>query len=298
LEIAIFMKSIANLTFVCYTEKKEVLQMVRFTDYSADLNQIVNCGHSLQSHPLATRDQYSRHFHDNYELLLLIKGDVHYSVDGNRYVLRPYDVLLIPPTKYHFLIPMSDEDYESYVINLKIAADQNERLQKLFSPPYILNISNDKTVRRMFEMLDYYFNEFSLEDFKEASWHLVNELLICLSYKTKDELDNKQEIETDSLITKITAYINENIEKELNARVIAREVNFSESYVQNHFSKMMGIGLKQYINQKKIYAANMDIKNGLSPNAAAQKYSFVDYSSFFRHYKKTFGSSPLEGRKA
>ena len=272
--------------------------MVRYTDYGTDGNHIVNCGHSLQSHPLATSDQYSRHFHDNYELLLLIKGDVHYSVDGNRYVLRPYDVLLIPPTKYHFLIPMSDEDYESYVINLKIDTDQNERLQKLFSPPYILNISNDKTVRRMFEMLDYYFNEFSLEDFKEASWHLVNELLICLSYKAKDELDNKQAIETDSLITKITAYINENIEKELNARVIAREVNFSESYVQNHFSKMMGIGLKQYINQKKIYAAYMDIKGGMSPNVAAQKYNFVDYSSFFRHYKKTFGSSPVEGRKA
>lgn len=272
--------------------------MVRYSDYGADGNHIVNCGHSLQSHPLATSGQYSRHFHDSYELLLLISGDVHYSIDGNRYVLKPYDILLIPPTKYHFLIPMSDEDYESYVVNLKIDLDGNERLQRLFSPPYLINIANDKMARKMFELFDYYFENYSLEDFKAVSWHLVNELLIYLSYKVKDELDNKHAMENDSLITKITNYINENIEKELNARVIARELHFSESYVQNHFSKMMGIGLKQYINQKKIYAAYMDIKSGLSPNVAAQKYNFVDYSSFFRHYKKTFGSSPVEGRKA
>ena len=267
--------------------------MIRYTDYSN--KNIVNCGHSVQDAPLDNLYKYSRHFHESGEMLLLIKGDVQYSIDGERYILKPYDVLLIPPTKYHFLIPMSNEEYECYVINLKMDFVGDERLKKLFSPPYVINIAGDKAIRRMFELLDFYFENFTLEDFKEASYHIISAILIYLSNKSKNDIDSRA-AESDPLITKITAFIDKNLESELDVAVLARHLNFSESYVQNRFSKVMGIGLKQYINRKKIYAAHIDIMNGMSPNQAAQKYCFADYSGFFRHYKRILGISPKEDR--
>ena len=269
--------------------------MIRYTDLSA--KNMVNCGHSIQKSPLENLDLYSRHFHEYGEILLFISGDVRYCIDGERYALKPYDVLLIPPTKYHFLIPVSNEDYESYVINIRMDFWGDERLKKLFSPPYIINIANDKAVKRMFGHLDYYFENFTLEDFKEAAFHTLNEILICLSYRDKNEIDVTLARESDPMVMRMTAFIDENIESELNASVLASYLNFSESYVQNRFLKVMGIGLKQYINRKKIYAARADIIGGMSPNSAAQKYCFSDYSSFFRHYKKILGISPKDDKK-
>lgn len=271
--------------------------MVRYTDNSAGVGHFTNCGHSIQKAPRENKHRYSRHFHESGELLLLISGNVQYSVDGKSYALKSYDVLLIPPYTYHFLIPISDDDYESYVINIRMDFAKNERLKKLFSPPYIINIANDSVLRRMFTLFDYYYENYTFDDFKEASDHLMQELLICLSYKTKRDVVGWDRHKGDTLITQITSYINENLIGELNADIIARHLNFSRSYVQNQFSEVMGIGLKQYINQKKIYAAHSDIQNGISPNEAAQKYGYADYSCFFRQYKKIFGVSPKSGRK-
>ncbi len=149
----------------------------------------------------------------------------------------------------------------------------------------------------MFGQLDYYFENFTLEDFKEAAFHTVNEMLICLSYKDKNENDVARAREGDPMVMRMTSFIDENIERELNASVLASHLNFSQSYVQNRFLKVMGIGLKRYINQKKIYAARADIIGGMSPNSAAQKYCFSDYSSFFRHYKKIIGISPKDDKR-
>jgi len=276
--------------------KKRGILMIRYTNHETNARDVVNCGHSIQERPLENAWQYDRHFHESCELLLLINGDVHYNVDGISYALKPYDVVLIPPSTYHFAIPMSNENYENYVINIKRSFVEEERMQKLFSPPYIINISGDNMLRRMFSLLDYYFETLSLEDFKEASNHLLCEILICLSYKSKEAVEANFASGGDLLIGKITTYISANLDKEINADIIARYLNFSRSYVQNRFSEVMGIGLKQYINKKKIYAAHTDIQNGLAPNEAAIKYCFHDYSSFFRQYKKILGVSPKAGR--
>lgn len=271
--------------------------MVRYTDMSEEIQSMVNCGHSIQERPLENLWQYDRHFHETCELLLLIKGDVHYNIDGNNYALKPYDILLIPPSTYHFLIPMSNEVYESYVINIRVPFVGIEKMKKLFTPPYIINIADDRMLCRMFAQLDYYFENYSKADFKEASVHLLGEILIALSYKPKEDTPIHVASNSNLMVTRITAYITENLDSELNADVIARYLNFSRSYVQNQFSAVMGIGLKQYINQKKIYAAHADIQSGMSPNEAARKYCFEDYSGFFRLYKRVFGASPQKDAK-
>ena len=270
--------------------------MARHTSENGEWVSLINCGHGVTTAPCDKMHLYGRHFHECYEMLLLIKGDIHYNVDGVSYALRPYDLVLIPPSTYHFAVPMSNEDYEKYIISIKMPLVGNERLQKLFSPPYVMNIAGDSQLRRMFSLLDFYFERFETKDFEEASEHLVNALLISLSYKAKEGTDISYAPDGNNLIAQITAFIAQNLNSDLNADIIAKHFNFSRSYVQNRFSKVMGIGLKQYINQKKIYAAHTDIQLGMSPNEVAQKYCFTDYSSFFRHYKKIFGMSPMDSR--
>ncbi len=234
------------------------------------------------------KESFNRHFHQEHEMLLHISGDADYSIDGNRYTLHPFDLLFIPSSTYHFAIPMSEKRYENYVINIGTDFAKQERLGKLFSPPYIINIGDDTMMKGMFAALDRCYECYSSADFGEAARHVVNEILIYSSYKPR----TRQNGNKDELIARITEFIAANLENKLNAAVIARQLSFSASYIQNRFSQSMGIGIKHYINQKRIYAAYNDIKNGLSPYMAADKYKYENYSSFYRQYVKSFGVSP------
>ncbi len=247
--------------------------------------------HGVIKNPLMA--EFNRHFHREHEILLHISGDADYSIDGSRYTLRPFDLLLIPSSMYHFAIPLSDRRYENYVINIGSGFTSEEKLEKLFSPPYVINIGDDALIKGMFSLLDRCSESYTEEDFAEAARHIVHEILIYASYKPKMGRSGS----TDDIIARITEFIGANLERELNADIIARELSFSRSYIQNRFSQSMGIGLKHYINQKRIYAAHSDIKNGLSPYQAADKYGYGNYSSFFRQYVKIFGESPQKAKK-
>ena len=262
--------------------------------YFSDNSGIHHVSHCQRSDPMDT--VFHRHFHPNYELLLVINGDVHYNIDGQEYILKPYDLLFIPASTYHFVIPMSNARYENYVLNICQDFFEDESLQALFAQPRVLNIYTDRTLHRMFGLFDLYFHTYSENDFRTASNHLLSEILLYARYKLRSIDSTLPTAQTSPLIARITSYIAENLRENLDSDVIATELNFSKSYLQNIFSSTMEIGLQQYINQKKILAAHYDIQSGASLSDVAAKYGFRNYSSFYRQYKKFFGHSPKIGK--
>lgn len=227
------------------------------------------------------------HMHPWHELLMIIRGNVSYSIDGFRFKVKPYDLMLIPANTYHFLIPEDDNVYENFVISVDEDFIAKEKLDKLFAPPYKINIRKDEALINLFENYKTFDKIFNKEDAEFMTRNTIEQILIYSLYKPKEgELSDK------NTVGLISQYIAENIEKPLDSKIIAEKFNFTSSYIQNLFSKEMGIGIKHYINKKKIFAAHRDIQNGLLPSEAADKYGYQNYSSFYRQYVKTFGISP------
>ena len=235
---------------------------------------------------------YARHVHNYCELLLFVKGDANYNIDGLLYHPKPYDLLLIPRATYHYFIPVSSMPYENYVLDLDSRLIGAEHREKLFSKPAILNVSEDKEFCRFFKRLDLYHETYTPEDFATCAKALIKELLVYCSYRMEDAMVTDQE--RPPLVDTIIRLISDNLERPLDAEFLARELMLSKSYLQNTFSKSMHIGLKQYIMQKKIFAAHNDLLEGMSSGDVCAKYCFSDYSVFFRLYKKTMGYSPKQ----
>lgn len=251
-------------------------------------NSVPEVSHKLIEKP--NKSVYFNHIHNHCEILLFISGEAEYVIDGKVFKPTPYDILFIPATTYHYLIPTNTVPYENYVIGIKPENIESVHYNKLFSPPLMLSIKNDSELKGFFSRLDFYAENYSKKDFDNSVLSLINELLIYVSYN-KDSLDSAN---SGSLthIEDIIKYITENIEKPLNADIIANRFSLSKSYVQNLFSQSMHIGIKAYIMQKKIYSAHNDLLKGLTPVEVCEKYAFGDYSSFYRLYKKTFLVSP------
>ena len=235
---------------------------------------------------------YARHTHSCCEILLFVEGDAKYNVDGILHSPRPYDLLLIPKATYHYCIPQGDAPYENYVLDFHPSIVSPHHYKKLFSHPMIINISEDAEFRRFFELLDYYHKTYTAEDFAACANSLLRELLVFCSYRLKSAV--RVESERNPLVETMLRLINENLEQPLDADFVARELMLSKSYVQNVFSQSMHIGLKQYIMQKKIFAAQNDLLSGFSSADVCAKYGFSDYSVFFRLYKKILGYSPRQ----
>ncbi len=237
-------------------------------------------------------NDYAQHTHSCCEILLLIEGNANYNIDGIIHSPRPFDLLLIPKATYHYCIPSKSAPYENYVLDFHPSIISPHHYKKLFSHPMIINIRDDAEFRHFFEMLDYYHETYSTEDFAVCANSLLRELLVFCSYRLKSAV--RVESERNTLVDTMLRLINENLEKPLDADFLAHELMLSKSYVQNVFSQSMHIGLKQYITQKKIFAAQNDLMGGMSSADVCAKYGFSDYSVFFRLYKKTLGYSPRQ----
>lgn len=262
--------------------------------YYSNKKDYVHISHCSVDHP--QQEKFERHLHENYELLLLINGNVDFNIDGQNYSLQPYDLVFIPSLSYHFVTPKSNDTYENYVINCSHNFIDEARINKLFIPPFIKSISQASKLRRMFSNFDFYHETYTPSDFEEASHYLINEILLLACYSSFDK-ENLHLSSEQSIIPLITSYISKNLESELNVEILSQELCFSKSYIKNCFSNVMGVGIQHYINQKKIHAAHIDILNGMDVNGAAEKYGYKDYSSFYRQYLKIIGTPPSKTKK-
>ena len=246
--------------------------------------------HKRVEHP--TGECYNNHVHSYCEILLFISGNADYNIDGTLYSPEPYDLLLIADAKYHYLIPKDNVPYENYVIGFDRSLISEERYTGIFPDSHIINIRDNAEMRGFFERLDKYHDICTREDFCECARLIISEMLIYLSLMPKNH--GFHETYSNTRVSSMIALIDEHITEELNADIIAKKLFLSRSYVQNVFSKVMHIGIKKYINQKKVLLAAKDIEKGMSPKDAAEKYAFSDYSSFYRSFRSVLGASPCE----
>ena len=249
---------------------------------------VFEVSHKLIESP--NKSVYFNHIHNHCEILLFIRGNADYNIDGQIFTPSPFDLLFIPDAVYHYLIPRDTVPYENYVIGISPSLIDDKHYQKLFKKPFMISIQDDVEFKGFFGRLDTYDERYSEKDFESSASALISELITYCSYR-KDEL-NSGYSGSHARIEEIIKYISENIESDIDADDIARRFMFSKSYIQNLFSQNMHIGLKKYIMQKKIYAANADLSRGISPYRVCEKYCFGDYTGFYRLYKKTFGVSP------
>ena len=251
-------------------------------------NAIIEVSHKEIEHP--EKAVYYKHIHSHCEILLFVRGEAHYNIDGQIFKPSPYDLIFIPAATYHYLIPEENVTYENYVIGLDPSFIEESHYRKLFAPPLIISAHNDDQLMAFFTRLELYQKKYGAKDFELCAASLIRELCIYCSYH-KEDLHSVHS-GTHTHIDRIVSYIAKHLEEPLDADILARRFSFSRSYVQNLFSQNMHIGLKKYIMQKKIYAAHRDLLSGLSPSAVCEKYGFGDYSSFYRLYRKTFSSAP------
>ena len=92
----------------------------------------------------------------------------------------------------------------------------------------------------------------------------------------------------------ITDYITNHLEEDLSLDALSRELYLNKYYIGHLIQENTGVSLHQYITKKRLAACCDAMQGGQNIGACCAKYGFLNYSSFYRAFRKEYAMSPSE----
>lgn len=230
------------------------------------------------------------HCHNMYELLFLKQGHILYTVNGKSYDLKKNSLILTRTGDLH-CIKFHDSVYERYDIVFDETYLSKNIVNIISKDIDVVNFEGNKLVEQLFNKIDFYCEHFTGMVLERIIRNIVEEIL-CNIYLSKKNMD----IDND-IVKNIIEYIDNNLTSPIDLNLLCNEFFISKSYLHKQFIKYLQISPKKYIITKRLIRARYAIKTGARPTDVFSECGFLDYSGFYREYKKYFGLSPSEDRK-
>jgi AraC-like DNA-binding protein len=239
------------------------------------------------------KDAYSIHSHNMYELLYFVGGDATHVIEDRQYKLKRGDLVLIKPSKYHFIRIDSACDYERYDILFSPRTKNLEGLELLESTPEIMNLEEYPMATEIIKKTDFYYKHFKGEDFERILTGLLCELFYLLSVTPATENTEAPTVASPTLSMALS-YINENLTTLTGIDEVAKSCFVTESYLYRLFKNELHQTPAKYVTSKRLLLAERRISDGEKPTAVYEKCGFSDYTTFYRNYRAFFGRSPSD----
>ncbi len=231
------------------------------------------------------------HLHTSYEILFFYEGDANYHIGGKIYHLIKNDLLIIKPSVYHNISLLSSRPYSRIVLNF-YATDLPEAVGSfLQNSSDVYHIPEGSPVFQILEAMRYAFEVLPHEIFEQFFNYSVTNVLLLLPH-VKSNAVIESSLAPVSTFDQILSYIDKNPDKPLTLDSLSETFFLSKSHISHLFKQKLQTSAMQYINRKKLSYAHTLLLSGIPPVQVAEKCSFNDYSTFYRLYKKLFGTMP------
>lgn len=249
---------------------------------------------------------YTPHYESGYEIYMFISGDGSYTIEGGRYELEPYSVLLLNSNELHVVNISERQPYERIVLMLNENALPPFMLNGIdffravkFRNPGQDNQIKADTVREsglpdLFEKLRQLFLH------KDAESEFVAKCIIVQILWTINriaEIGQPGPVKkVNPKIGEVLSFINANLHQNLDLDALTRIFFINKYHLCRTFKEVTGFSIHQYITYKRIRLADELMLSGHPPTQACFMSGFNSYSNFFRSYRKLTGRSPKEAK--
>ena len=259
-------------------------------------------------------NEVALHHHDFYEVYLLLRGRVTYTVENRIYQVRPGDIMLISPLELHQARISTDADpYErvvlwvarSYLEHLSTPRTSLTRCFDAAVPGHsnLLRPSSQVSAdfRRQLEQLG------DLHGQKDYGSDLLTrcclvEVLVALNRAVAEAAVQPADCTCDRVVDQVVEYINDHYNEPLTLDELAERFFISKYHLLRKFDRQVGTTVHRYILQKRLLIAKQLLGSGVAPSEVCQHCGFGDYANFYRAFRTEYGITPrqyaLEQREA
>lgn len=262
---------------------------MNITVHSDFYNSDMLYNHSTKTAPVS--NDFALHFHDITEIIFIKSGDVSYLVNGKKYKLKKNMLVISRPTDRHCICIDGQDKYERYDIlfnEKKLSYDIYENIPADIN---VIDFSENRNVINIFSKMDYYCENLIEDRIAGILTNLIEEVFINIIMEVGNNGQKNYE-QTNPIICKAVAYIDRNLLTLKDIEEICNELYITKSHLHHLFVKYLKITPKKYIIAKRLAMAQREIYSGGKATEICFKFGFSDYSTFYRAYKKHFGSSP------
>ena len=222
-------------------------------------------------------DEVELHHHDFYEIYMLLRGSVSYTVENRIFHMRAGDLMLISPLELHQArVDSNDEPYERIVLWV-----DRGYLESLSSPHTSLTRCFDTTVPGHTNLL-------RLPGPRSAEMRRELDKLRSLQSALSADMAS------DRVVDGVLSYINEHYNEALTLDALAERFFISKYHLLRKFEAQVGTTVHRYILQKRLLNAKQLLAGGLAPSEVCTYCGFGDYANFYRAFRAEYGTTPRQ----
>lgn len=250
------------------------------------------------------KKSFEYHYHDFYKIVIFIKGNVSYSIEGKQYKLEPYDIVLVNAGEVHRPIVEEDSMYERIIVYISTSFMQYYKteqydLRHCFQKARtehsnVLRIDSLQK-SKLYQVTSELEKSLGDTDYAGELYRqiLFLEFMIQLNRATiHNDIHYIEMNDSNPFILKIMEYVNTHLKENITINHIAKYCFMSRYYVMHLFKEETGSTLGNYINNKRLAHAKYLIQQGYNVTTACYESGFQNYSTFSRAFKKYYGSTP------
>lgn len=126
-----------------------------------------------------------KHCHFMYEAYLFLEGNLDYTVGSETFSLTPYDMLLIPPSVFHFGQAKGGRVYRRTVLSFSENLLPVCLRTSLKHTPALLHLSPEHKIAALFNNLRDYARDCTEEELDIVGGYYVSELALLLKHYTR-----------------------------------------------------------------------------------------------------------------
>lgn len=238
----------------------------------------------------------------NYELFIGISETLYLIVEEKLVIVRPGDILLIPPNTYftggqqsaanlsfywlHFLLPET---------NMILTTKDNLENDPVIWPLYAENFVTSNDILLFQQLIVAMKNNQIQKDLLDS---FTKTVLLSLSASTKRKFKKEKTTSDNQLIAFVADWLEQNSAQAISVQEVANYFGYNKVYLSHLFSKEMGMTLTRYLQLQRIEKAKILLGN--SPTTIKEiafAVGFEDEKYFSRVFKKLEHISPVDYRR-
>lgn len=247
------------------------------------------------------------HSHSFFEVIFCRSADrVEYLVGSRHYRLTAGDIVIIAPGISHTAIMPDDMQYPYERDILWVNPEFMKKVSDLFPESGFEMINRALVLRTRGTEWSYigeYFTDGINESTNQKSGYdkiISAHAVLIISHilrAASDEESNVFQPEQPTLINSIIEYIEGHLDEKLSLGEVASHFYISRGTVNKLFKENMDSTFYKFVTQRRLILAKVYIDEGESMESVGEKCGFLDYSTFYKAFKKEYGISPREYAK-
>ena len=250
-------------------------------------HQSINSVGSHYDGTVYRKASWDYHFHDSFELIYILNGNVNISLHTGMESLSEGEFFLISPAVVHSIDSSDDSLFFIAIFTQDFVSEFPANSLKMNYFRFIA----DNTIFTLFEKYMLHSQSYNR--------YMIKSCLYALCDSANNSATDMQNINSNSeFIFKINKYISENFNLDITRKNLASALNYEEHYFSSLFSKNTNMNLKTYINIYRFaFAQKLLVSTDMPITQIAFECGFKSIRSFNKIFRDLSGTTPGSYRK-